>query len=303
MDVSTVVILGAGASKPYGLPLGRELRDQVLSISMGDPNTKLFGRFQITSDEFRDFCSDLRTSAFQTVDAFLEKRPKWLKVGKIAMAMVLDGWEKEERLLPPKQPKDHWYEALWHSFRATSWASLKRTNIKIVSFNYDRTLECYLSAVISNNYPIQRKTAATWLKEHLILHPHGTLGEYAGEQLGGFRIGQPDRYARVLDALNSITVISEAESKAKLFSEIRNYIRVAERVIFLGFGFHEQNMVRLGFPEVCSSNKRQMVSATKKGVHKIDWKSLCKRYFGRTFVDATTWPTMSKIVSDCIRTK
>jgi hypothetical protein len=63
MNGSTVVILGAGASKPYGLPLGRELRDLVLKIPTHDPTTKLLKRFNISDEDFKNFKADFQTSA------------------------------------------------------------------------------------------------------------------------------------------------------------------------------------------------------------------------------------------------
>jgi hypothetical protein len=74
-DESTTIVVGAGASKPYGLPLGRELRDLVLKIPTGNYPTRLLNQFGISQDTFRDFRNDLQMSAISTVDSFLEKRP------------------------------------------------------------------------------------------------------------------------------------------------------------------------------------------------------------------------------------
>jgi hypothetical protein len=103
-----------------------------------------------------------------------------MKIGKIATAIALDGKEKEEKLFPPNQPKDHWYEALRHSLQCASWSALKKKKVRVITFNYDRTLECYLCGVIENNFKISRGKAAGWLSEEFVIHPHGHLASTKG---------------------------------------------------------------------------------------------------------------------------
>ena len=232
MNKSTVIILGAGASKPYGLPLGRELRDLVLKIQTHDTNSRLLRQFNISEDDFRNFKADLQMSASPTVDSFLEKRPRWMKIGKVATAIALDGKENEENLLPPNQPKDHWYEALWHSLQCGSWSALKKTQVRVITFNYDRTLECYLCGIIANNFRITRSKAAGWLSEEFVVRPHGTLGEYKGERLHWLSMERKDRYTRIKEALESIVVISEANPKTFAFSKSRLLLEQAETGVF-----------------------------------------------------------------------
>jgi hypothetical protein len=300
MNGSTVVILGAGASKPYGLPLGRELRDLVLKIPTHDPTTKLLKRFNISDEDFKNFKADLQTSASPTVDAFLEKRPSWMKIGKIATAIALDGKEKEEKLFPPNQPKDHWYEALWHSLQCASWSALKKKKVRVITFNYDRTLECYLCGVIENNFKISRSKAAGWLSEEFVIHPHGTLGEYKGERLHWLSMDRKDEYSRIKEALRSIVVVSEANPKTLAFSKSRSLLKQAETGVFLGFGFNKQNMTRLGFPGLCYEIPHLSVYASHRGIHKDDWQRICLNYFEAPFMSKQTWPSLSKIISKFI---
>jgi hypothetical protein len=293
---STVLILGAGASKPYGLPLGRELRDLVLKIYANDPILRLLKQFDVTEEEFRNFKVDLQMSASPTVDAFLEERSKWMKVGKIATAIALDGKENEDVLFPPKQPLDHWYEALWHRLPNTSWTALKRTSVRVISFNYDRTLECYLCGVISNNFRISRAKAASWLSEEFVIHPHGTLGPYHGERLHWLSTDRPERYMRVKAALSSIAVISEAKPQTSAFREARTLIKNAAAGIFLGFGYHPRNMTRLGFPNICEDGAKE-ISASHRGIQKTDWSQICRSYFCDPTIARDSWPSLSRIIS------
>ncbi|HEU5068838.1 MAG TPA: hypothetical protein VFV96_00305 [Verrucomicrobiae bacterium] len=296
---STVIIAGAGASKPYGLPLGRELRDLVLKIRTTDSNLKLLKQFNISQEDFRGFRADLQMSAISTVDSFLEKRPTWMTVGKIAMAMALDGKENEEKLFPPNHPRDHWYESLWQSLNCNSWSALKKKRVRVVTFNYDRTFECYFCGVIANNLRVSRSKAAEWLTEEFVVHPHGTLGKYKGEHLHWMSMERPDQYERIKLASKSIVVISEANTKTAAFSAARSLLKASDNFVFLGFGYHSKNMERLGFPEISDTPKRS-IYASSKGVSRYDWSHICKNVFRKPSIERIRWSSLSAIVSNVI---
>ena len=137
IEKETLIILGAGASKPYGFPLGSELRDSVIRKK---DNMWAYARalnMGFSDDEYDDFTIELSHSGFSSVDAFLENNDKWLSIGKSAIALDLLGSEHscKKNLFPPHQPLDHWYEALWSRLRAPSWAAFKKNPVTIVTFN------------------------------------------------------------------------------------------------------------------------------------------------------------------------
>jgi len=105
MNGSTVVILGAGASKPYGLPLGRELPDLVLKDSDTRPNNQTPQAITTFLTEISKILqSDLQTSAISNGRCILRETSFMDENCKIATAIALDGKEKEEKLFPPNQP-------------------------------------------------------------------------------------------------------------------------------------------------------------------------------------------------------
>lgn len=302
----TTLILGAGASKPYGLPLGGELRDAVLKIGREKYIRDILPELGVVESELQDFINDLRTSGSRTVDSFIGQRPQWMRAGKLAIAMALYAKEREARLLPPGQPKDHWYEALWNSLGAKSWAALKRTHVRVITFNYDRTLECYLSNVISNNFHTPRSLAADWLAKDFIIRPHGILGPYTGSSLSVFA-SHPNLRSRFLKgALRSLLILSEAETNSPKFREARKRISVSDRILFLGFGYHEENMVRLGFPlgsdglvstiPSRSHPRRPSMAGTHKGIGKSEWNSICYLRIGVRSMASSNWRSMSHLV-------
>ena len=240
LDKRTVLVLGAGASKPYGLPLGFELRDAVLGESTSVAFRTREGSSSGSRQEFQAFCRDLAESGSSSVDAYLEQRPTWTEIGKSAMALCLLSSEckAKDRLFPPNQPKDHWYEVLWSCLRAPSWHAFKAQPVSIVTFNYDRSLEHYLTRVLSNNYRIKADTVKRALP---ILHVHGSLGEYDGV------FGGPANETSCAAAAGSIRVVHEADTEDLGFIQAREWLSAAQRVVFVGFGYHDANMKKLGF--------------------------------------------------------
>jgi hypothetical protein len=105
----TVLILGAGASRPHGFPLGRELRDIVCRL-LEKPG--LFIELGHSEMHVRAFRDELRFSAYRSVDQFLERNEAFLAIGKQAIAAALLPAENEDRLFSPGAPGEHWYELL-----------------------------------------------------------------------------------------------------------------------------------------------------------------------------------------------
>src|SRR5208283_149565 len=227
---STTIILGAGASKPYGFPLGFELRDQVLRIPERSLSAFTLSKFGVSEGQLKEFCYELSTSGYSSVDAFLEDRPKWTEVGKRAMALRLVAFEMDcrARIFPPRQPKDHWYQALWSRLKAPSLKAFKEQPMNIITFNYDRSLEHYLAHVLCNNYSISPSKA---IASFSILHVHGSLGVY---EVSDFKkLGNEKMDER---AANSIRVVHDANIKKSEFIAARRMILSSGRILFIGFG-------------------------------------------------------------------
>ena len=292
----TVLILGAGASKPYGLPLGQELRDDVIRASEEIGLLSNLSKFTISEESYFDFTNDLAKSGFPSVDAFLENRVKWTAIGKAAMALCLLRAEATaaKRLFPPNQPRDHWYETLWSKLKAPSWQAFKSNPWHVVTFNYDRSLEHYFVKILSNNYSIKENTVCRALP---VLHVHGSLGEYDDFAFGG------SIYADIHDiASRSIRVVHESDVSKSEFTKVHQLIRNAESVLFIGFGYHEQNMKKLGLAKIRHSMfDDQDVAGTHKGIRAMEWKRFCEKHFFSYMAHRHGGGTISEFVTDWLQ--
>src|SRR5262245_56836038 len=99
-----VIVVGAGASQPYGFPLGRQLMKVAASqnpfldthVDFGPEDLEEDLRF--TEAELSAFQSDLARSRRATIDAFLADRPDYAHIGRVVISMIIAQCEDRDRL-------------------------------------------------------------------------------------------------------------------------------------------------------------------------------------------------------------
>src|SRR5437016_7627170 len=92
IEKKTVLVLGAGASEPYGFPTGEKLLKDIVDIFKHRPLPPLHAslrEFGFEDDFIRDFVKELNGSGRHSVDAFLEDRKDFERIGKAAMIAAL----------------------------------------------------------------------------------------------------------------------------------------------------------------------------------------------------------------------
>jgi hypothetical protein len=274
MHERTVLILGAGSSQPYGLPLGWQLRDQVIDFAKREHIHELFEGIENGAGDYLKFAKALATSGEKSVDAFLERSPQWTRVGKLGIAYCLCCVEDATRLFPPNQPKhDHWLETLWGHIRQESWRKQMALPLSIVTFNYDRLVEHYLATVMASTFGVRRRLVNDYVTERLCIHVHGSLGSYNEhtfeELFGG------SAKVEALGGAIGIKIIHEEEAVTQEFKRAQSILEKAQRIFFLGFGFHKTNLRRLKVQELCEASRSKLVMGTHKGIKAKAWAAMC----------------------------
>lgn len=242
----TVLVLGAGASMPYGFPSGAGLRE----IICGEGNnSQAVQRGLIAAgydeDHLRLFITALRNSGRQSVDAFLEHRRDFLGIGKAAIAVALIPYEVPRDLQVDVGLHGRWYAHLFDQLEASpdQW---RRNALTIVTYNYDRSLEFFLWKALENSFGMTPEDAGELLEAIPILHLHGCLAPLGPNLLTERPYSPEVRSGSVRTAAESIKVIGEATPTDAVFAQARGALSAAERVYFLGFGYHPTNLGRLG---------------------------------------------------------
>src|SRR6478752_2157355 len=91
-----VLVLGAGASQPFGLPTGIELSQLMTTrLIQGNAAFKSLTDLGIEPGHINFFRDAFFRSGKNSVDAFLEHRPDLMTLGKLATAAVLIPYEQE----------------------------------------------------------------------------------------------------------------------------------------------------------------------------------------------------------------
>ena len=136
------------------------------------------------------------------------------------------------------------------------YEQFENNKITIITFNYDRSLEAYLHNTIMHRFNLSEADSLNILRKIGIIHPHGMLGGYPEIPYSQFleidkELSEDD--AKLLGKItNSIKIIHEISEVKDTFCSnefeiAHKALQKTEKIYFLGFGFHEDNIRRFRF--------------------------------------------------------
>ena len=300
----TVFVIGAGASAELGFPLGEKLLEEIaerVDISYD------FGQLKRGDYVLADALRQKLNAAVDVVDYNNHLHSAWqiVKSSKqgISIDNVLDALEdpmaatvgkfgivrsilSAEAKSPLAEWIDHFPDQVDIPALNGTWlAQLTRLlaegrrkseigsvfeNLSIINFNYDRTIEQYLPFSLASYFGLKPQDVRQVIPALPILRPYGKAGSLPWE--GGDRkveFGHCNANS-VRVAADKILTFTEQVQDSALLEDIKDALETAERVIFLGFGFHRQNLEVLA----CSALPHVEVLATSFGVSKSDSASI-----------------------------
>ncbi len=119
-------------------------------------------------------------------------------------------------------------------------------NIKVISFNYDRTLELFLFEKIKTLYSVSSNTAAKIAQQLEIVRPYGWLGPLpivheSPDCVAFGDISETVETSKLSRNIRTFSEILDSETEQKISETVRR----AKLLLFLGFGYHKQNMALL----------------------------------------------------------
>ena len=285
IEIPTVLILGAGASAPFGFPCGQALVDQVCDgiLHKRPPIYSSLTKTLISPPIAKEFAERLSRSGEDSIDAFLEYQTEvFVKIGKTAIAAALLPCERgkglfddfmnrrlrktQGNLTGDQDTVNNWYQYLWEQLKAP-FDDFEKNKLSIITFNYDRSLEQYLFTVLKNKYSGKSdEEYAKKLNAISIIHVHGKLGDLPWQhavQDPRFTVPydsqspNPHGFDREVEyetfkeiwfslASESIKVIHEGTDETNELKQARQLITGSNQLYFLGFGYHPTNLTRLG---------------------------------------------------------
>jgi hypothetical protein len=278
LNERTLFVLGAGASVDFGMPLGDRLSttiankvdikfDRGLERPSGDPDIMealraIAKREEVDPNLYRAAgCSIASGIGYsRSIDGYLSAHDdnKYVKVcAKLAIVQSILESERGSDLSVDQSRanatfKD--YEKVMGSWLndfmyLLSSGVAKGKNLDrifdflvIVNFNYDRLIEQFFWYALKDLFQISESDAAELVRNKLkILRPYGKVGELP---MGGTGVPFGARLqTSQLEAIsNDIRTFNEQIEDEELLAAVHEEVEKCDRVVFLGFHFHKQNM-------------------------------------------------------------
>lgn len=242
----TVIVVGAGLSVPYGYPSGRSLVSLIIRRWKED---KLY------EEEYRKLARDLEDTAAISIDRFLSEKKSHLNTGIAAIV--------KELVLAELNSIGHQVEEDQDIIKTflDEISPQHFPKVTFVSFNYDRHLEWRFFKRLKVLSPNESETEAMeQLSKLNIIHIHGRLLPFCSSEASLLKY-QPNQFigygevpTSTNDDAHNVTARNLAIEKFRTVytndehphPEAVLAIKNAKRVFFLGFGFDEKNMMKLG---------------------------------------------------------
>jgi hypothetical protein len=316
----TVLVIGAGASAEIGLPMGPDLLKQIVQLlhirfehyrqSSGDVGIleaiKICvneGTEVAKTNEHLAAARQLGESAKQalSIDNVIDalEDPQVELVGKLGIVRAI---LKAEAASPVFKRVDNMPDTLDLSkFNETWYSSLTKLlfenirksqienifdNLEIVNFNYDRCLEHYLPFSLASYYGLKPDAIREIMQGLTIHRPYGMAGRLPW-QIGeapsvGFGEGSPHQIA---DVAQQVRTFTERVEEGDELAAMRATIAGADRIVFLGFAFHRQNVELLAQ----KMQDHSEIVATAYQISKSD-KSVIEAELGKAFDHSFAMP-------------
>jgi hypothetical protein len=236
----TAFILGAGAHKPFGLPLGDELKEQIaqeLQAIADDPRN---------GHSVRDHYLDLRRFIMDcgvSIDRFLSQHKSADNEVRPLIARCLLKKEKDNI----DQPMKDWLHYLWQHIQGTKKYELSNRFV-FITFNYDRTLEYRIARACDGLWGMGLGPALELVEETLtIYHVYGSLGNLSriNDASQYLPYGQVDGFEA---AGKRIKIIGEHDTATT--ATVHKVLSDTESIYMLGCHCHKENMSLLALDKI-----------------------------------------------------
>jgi hypothetical protein len=270
----TVFVIGAGANTEIGMPTSDELKMKIsrildLTPKNGNPTNSLIYQAIYEScrdDDFinSDTVEELVNTAINvssamplsiSIDNYIEAQKGEQKIalcGKLAIVNAVLKAERDSSLFKAfykhqihQQLNDSWYPLIFQ--KITEGCNIdeltsRLDDMSFIIFNYDRCFEYFMYNSLMVYYNIDHDKAKDIILGLHINHPYGTVGElwdYRDKLAFGIGPNPSDLYFL---SMGIKTFTESVDQEKDSSNRIQYLIQRANRIIFLGFAYHEQNM-------------------------------------------------------------
>ena len=292
----TVIIVGAGASSELQMPSGPELLSRLVQtfdfsrlgteaqsregLLVARHLAKLGERTGRDANDMLAAAHRLRSAARmgRSIDTVIDQNdhdPQVVAAGKLAIAFLVGQAETRATLRDaPRLPGDlpllgkpeetwlYWLGQLFTAGLPRSKLEQAFRDVAIIAFTYDRSIEHFLPFALTMAYGMTLREAQEIVARNLVIHhPYGVVGRLPWQQ------GQDahaewagsDQAWNIQAIAGQIRTHAERQADREWVSRIRRTVAEAKRIVFLGFGYHPQNLDLL-FDRTISHNPEVLAS-------------------------------------------
>jgi len=273
----TLFVVGAGASFEYGMPIGSVLKDEISGITAYNSGSNEYvsnevSRYREAAQVYATknkinyseivAASNLISSGLASsisIDNFLHTYQSNKIVntcGKIAISIVISKFENKSKLhnskylgAPPNlhDVKSGWaLKFLQKLYEGVELSDVDNVfnNVSFIVFNYDRCFEWIVYNSLVSHFNLDEVRAKKILSRASIIHPYGTIGnlfDVSGESRA-VRFGEMPARDCLLQVASEIQTFTEFNHNSEIFRNFKYEVENAKRLVFLGFGYIDQNM-------------------------------------------------------------
>ncbi|CAN7287530.1 hypothetical protein [Devosia sp. LjRoot3] len=278
----TVLVIGAGASFEVGLPVGTTLLKTI--VEMVDIRFSRYQQTQGSGPLYEALKLAVGSTSGDVLQPYIEAGAQLAKSARQAMSIdnVIDALEDRtvelmgklgitQAILEAEGASPRFvlpdgssasldmtkFESTWYnSLSKLLTENVRKSeidrifdNVEIINFNYDRCLEHYLPYSLSEYYGVSLDKARSVVSTLRMHRPYGSVGLLPWQEKEGPKVdfGQPSPRA-VAQVSGSIRTFTEQERNEEALQEIKRAISASDQVVFLGFGYHRQNVELLSNP-------------------------------------------------------
>jgi hypothetical protein len=265
----TVFVVGAGASAEFGMPSGPALQKRIGSaldfrLSEGDRNlySLLVERFKSDVNRYINAANELsrmiREFPFESIDEalywFSSSHPEVVTLGKATIVRAILSAERLSAISSPERYADpeRYAKGRWlNHFLQMAVELLKREQIKesfskvtIINFNYDRVIEHFIYSELHTKLKVTEDEAKDAISALKIIRPYGKAGSLVWQGVASsvpFGADLESDHDQLFSLSKNVYTYTEPVTE-QVGQDIEAAIKGARLVVFLGFGFHQQNM-------------------------------------------------------------
>ncbi|NQV37900.1 MAG: hypothetical protein HQ509_07850 [Candidatus Marinimicrobia bacterium] len=289
---NTVFILGAGASKAFGYPTGRELTNYIKTKFIGDFE-RSFGKVtqpgsaqEEKIDEAKIFVDAfIQSGGGTSIDYFLSRarnhgqRRIIQNYGRLAIAFNIIQREivhSKNQIDIENDNDDNWLDYFYEHYFLSGQLEIdpeeiSQVPISIITFNYDRSLEYLLYSrlkqIVNNN---DEDIVMKILNKIPIIHIHGIIAHLPWQVMTKEvknRIQYGALKLHTADILKQNIKIVHEKSNTDIIREAKSKIKRADKIYFLGFGYDTNNLEKIGIPKLL--HEGQQIYGTGRTTNRI----------------------------------